>query len=188
MIIRYALDLELEQPKSNPQTPDSQLDSPRIIQVGVAFFNIRTGEIVETKSWYINIGVPLSAFIKELTSTTQDQLDTGTTIETAYAELLLLIKAYKCFRQPITWGGGDLRALQDEVGLSDLGHVEMNVKTVYQAYAQILGWKRKIGLSGACERLGLSFIGRPHDAVNDAVNTARIYHYFMQRLNKSTSL
>lgn len=32
---RYSLDLELEQSFTNPQTPDSKLDSPKIIQIGV---------------------------------------------------------------------------------------------------------------------------------------------------------
>jgi inhibitor of KinA sporulation pathway (predicted exonuclease) len=160
------------------------LDEEKIIQIGVVFFNVLTEEVLEYKSWYINIGVPLSTFIKKLTRITQADVDGGTDIQTAYNELLEIIGKYKCFRQPVTWGGGDLRALQKEVGRETLGRNEMNVKTLFQAYAPLVGIKARCGLEKACNRVGIGFRGRGHDAVTDAYSTARIYCYFMKKMIK----
>lgn len=174
-MIRWALDLELEQPSTNPQTPDSLLSEAKIIQIGVVFFNVKTGEVLESKKWYININVKLSEFIKKLTGITQTEINSGTDIATAYEELLILIKKHNAITQPVTWGSGDLWALRKEVLLTDkkwtLGTGEMNVKALYQLYAQINGLKYRGGLESSMNRLGLTFQGRAHDALVDADNT-----------------
>ena len=101
-IIRYALDLELEQGKTNPKTPDSQLDSPKIIQIGVVFFNSLTKEVLGRYKWYINIGVPLSSLIKKLTGITDDDLRHGCSIQEAYDMLLRLIVEHNANRRPVS--------------------------------------------------------------------------------------
>jgi len=178
--IRYALDLELEQACTNPQTPDSVLNFPKIIQVGVVFFNARTGETLEFFSWYINIEVKLSAFIKQLTGIEQAQIDAGVSIETAYNELLSVIEAYNCNPRPITWGSGDLLALQTEVKQSKLGKAESNVKVMWQDYMEVKGFNGRGGLAKCMRRAGLEFKGRPHCAVRDALATAEMYLHIMK--------
>jgi inhibitor of KinA sporulation pathway (predicted exonuclease) len=174
-MIRWAFDLELEQPSTNPQTLDSKLSEAKIIQIGVVFFNVITGQTIESKKWYINIGVPLSKFIKSLTNISQNDIDTGTTIENAYEELVYLIKKHKAFKQPVVWGSGDLLALKKEVVSKNipwlLGSGEMNVKALYQLYAQLHGLKWRGGLETSMHRLGIKFQGRAHDALVDAENT-----------------
>lgn len=180
--VRYTLDLELEQPKSNPQTKDSLLNEEKIIQIGVVFFRPKTFEVLEKKAWYININTKLSTFIKELTGITQEEVDNGTTISIAVKELQEMCDKYQAFKQPITWGGGDLWALRKEA-IKDkeleyhLGTNEFNAKVLYQFLAEHQGIKRRIGLKGAMEKLGLEFEGRAHDAVVDAYNTAKIFSY-----------
>lgn len=183
---RWSYDIELEQPYTNPQTPDSKLDSPKIIQIGVVFFNIKTKEILEQKKWYINIGVPLSTFIKKLTNITQSEIDQGITIGQAYEELMFLIKKYKAFNQPITWGTGDLQALRSEVMLTgakwELGHAEFNTKALYQMYSQLNGLKWRGGLATCMERCGLKFQGRAHDALVDSFATMQFCSFLTDKL------
>jgi inhibitor of KinA sporulation pathway (predicted exonuclease) len=183
-MIRWALDLELEQNFNNPQTPDSHLDEAKIIQIGATFVNIFTKEVVEDKKWYINIGVPVSQFIKSLTNISQSEIDSGTDIKTAYEELLYLIKKYKCFYQPITWGSGDLRALMEEVQKTDakwvLGQSEMNTKALFQAYSQYKGIKSSGGLAKSMAKCGLKFQGRAHDALIDSKNTMDFFLHLME--------
>ena len=184
--IRYALDLELEQPFTNPQTPDSMLSEARIIQVGVVFFDTDTAEILHDQAWYVNIGVPLSSFIKQLTGITDANVEQGVSIKQAYDELLELIRAYNCIRRPIVWGSGDLHALQKEAGKSKLGRGESNVKAMWQDYGAAIGANHRGGLSTCLNRAGLGFVGRAHDALVDAYNTMRMYNHVMDIMKRGT--
>ena len=66
--IHCCIDLELEQPHTNHQTPDSQLNKEMIIQVGYVIYEIEPEfKVLEEVSDFINIGVKLSEFIKKLT-------------------------------------------------------------------------------------------------------------------------
>lgn len=185
-MIRYTLDLELEQPNTNPQTPDSILSTPRIIQIGVVFFNINDHQVVHKKSWIINIQVPVSKFIKQLTGITQEQIDNGVSISEAHKELIELIKFYKAVTQPITWGVGDLEALRNEILYLGqpwtLGRAELNIKSLYQIYSQLNGIKWRGGLASCMKRLGLEFEGNQHDALIDAENTRIIAIHLLANL------
>ena len=183
-MIRYALDLELEQPSSNPQTPDSLLTEAKIIQIGAVFFNQCTQETLFYKDWKINIGVPLSAFIKKLTGITDQQISEGTTIDIAYKDLLDLVVSYEVVRRPIVWGSGDLTALQNEAKSYKLGRGESNVKALWQDLAPMLGINGRGGLSKACSKAGIGFIGKSHDAVVDSFNTMRMFLHIMDMIKK----
>lgn len=183
-MIRYSLDLELEQPYTNPQTPDSKLKYPQIIQIGVVFFNSLTSEVLHKQKWYINIEVSLSSFIKKLTNITDEQLQSGTTTKQAYSELLDLIKKFEACRRPITWGRGDLQALQSEVDHYKLGRGESNVKALWQDVAPILSINGRGGLSKSMAKIGLQFKGRAHDALVDAENTMYMYLKLIEYFKK----
>lgn len=51
----------------------------------------------------------------------------------------------------------------------------MDVKTLHQFYAPMLGLNRSGGLSKVMNKYGLQFLGRKHNAVCDSENTARLY-------------
>lgn len=192
-MIRWAYDTELDQP-NNSQVTDSQVTEPKIIQIGVVFFDLHTGENIETKKWYINIGVKLSSFIKSLTGISQEEIDNGTDIKTAYLELVSLIKKHGAITQPVTWGSGDLWALRKEVMplLNKdekwiLGQAELNVKAIFQLYAQLNQIKYRGGLGTSMKKLGLEFEGRAHDALVDAINTKTILlHMVKEGINVKT--
>lgn len=181
-----ALDLELEQPKTRPDTSDSHLDEAKIIQVGYVIYELEPElKILKEVSIFVNIGVPLSAFIKKLTGISDEQVATGGTIEEAYQQLVSDCKEFDCVRVVKQWGGGDMDALQKEVPNEpwSFGRSGCNIKHMYQIYAEANNKSRSGGLKKSMRRCGLTFEGGAHDAMIDAKNTAT-FHNFFHRVNK----
>jgi DNA polymerase III epsilon subunit-like protein len=185
-MIHLSLDLELEQNKTNPQTPDSQLDEAAIIQVGLAVYDPEVG-IIETRGYHINIGVPISGYIQKLTGITNEDLELGVSLDFAYEEMVRLQAHYKTSRALLQWGGGDDEALKKELGKDTswmFGRSGFNVKHLYRAYAEANGLNISGGLKTCCKRLGLPFEGRAHDAVWDAAATAKVYGRIMRAMKR----
>lgn len=180
--VHIAFDLELEQPKTNSQTPDSKLDKERIIQIGWCVFSCDPFEIVATKEYNINVGVPLSAFIKNLTGISDADIKNGVSLLFAYSELYSDIQNFKASRVLKQWGGGDQDCLRAELPVNlewAFGRSAYNVKHLYQTFAEARGLNRSGGLKKSMRRCNLSFEGRAHGALADAINTARFYNYLM---------
>jgi hypothetical protein len=199
-----SLDLELEQPKTNPQTPDSVLSKATIIQVGWVVFSINedvttTDDLItvhERKSHFVNIGVPLSAFIKKLTGIRDSDLVSGLGLVDAYQDLVADLKRYNASRIVRQWGGGDMSylkvELETETILSDLerigykwefGHSGFNVKHLHQAHCVANDVRHNGGLAKSMRKHGLKWVGgKAHNATIDALNTALIYAHLQNKL------
>lgn len=173
-----ALDLELNQP------------SRKIIEIGVCFFNLESGEVLEKCSWYINPNEPINPYITDLTTITdEDVIKEGITLLEAYNELVAKYKKHNCFGNMLTWGGGDSEELKQE--LSQYGNIQwefgrrwFDVKTLYQAFCMREGHKIQAGLAKALTRVGLQFKGTKHRAIDDAFNTYRMFSKLIKLLPK----
>lgn len=173
---KLVLDLELEQPSSNPNTPDSQVKEPSIIQIGYVIVDTVSEEILLKRSVYVNIGVPLSNYIKKLTGITDEQVANGLSIEDAFQVVVNDSVAFGCLNPVVQWGSGDVEHLQYEANMVKFGRSGMNIKHLYQVWAEANGVNTSGGLSKALSRIGIGWVsGRSHDALNDAINTARMY-------------
>ncbi len=96
-----SLDMEYNQPTES------------IIQVGIAIGNLASGNILHTDSWYIYQEEIISDYITKLTGITQSNIDNdGVALLTVYNKLKELHAQYKCFRNALTWGGGDSEDLR----------------------------------------------------------------------------
>lgn len=183
-----ALDLELEQPKTRADTTDSHLEHEKIIQVGWTVFTIDPLVILKKQSKFINIGVPLSAFIKKLTGITDKNISSGGTLTEAYDALVQDAIDFKTLRVVKQWGGGDMDCLKKELWLEDplfkweFGRSGFNVKHVYQMYAEATGKNRSGGLKKSMRKCGLAFDGGAHDASVDAYNTAKFYDFLLRSI------
>jgi len=184
--IKIAIDLELEQPNTNHQTPDSRIDSPKIIQLGWSVFNQETGKILNEGSRFVNIGVPISSFIKGLTRITDEQISSGGTVTSAFMELRKVRELHNADRTMVEWGSGDFVSLRDEVidesgksywnEINAFGRSPVNVKHLYRVFRESNGLNPSGGLSRAVAGLGLTWSGQgKHDAMIDARNTAMVY-------------
>lgn len=171
-----ALDLEMNQP------------SGKIIQVGWCIGTIGgpIHGIHGCGSSIVNPNEELNPRIIQLTGITQEQVDKGVTLTEAYDELIHYHKLYRCFRNPLTWGGGDSATLRSQLGLGNeqflFGRRWIDVKTIYQAYRISQGLGFQGGLAKSIHRVGGQFQGRKHDAENDARNTWHMFWLLLEKM------
>lgn len=172
-----SLDLELTQP------------TRKIIQVGACVFKSKTGEVLEKLNIYVNPKELLSEEIKTLTGITQEQVDAGTTALDAYKKVCALRLKYHCPRGIVVWGSGEyndsscLHRQSGAEGPNDLGYRVTDAKTLYQSMKMYDNGTIKAGLGTAMRSLGLTFIGREHDGLDDAINTAKIWVHLAKKLS-----
>ena len=182
------IDLELEQPKTNHQTPDSLLNEEKIIQVGYVVYELEPEfKVLKKMSCFVNVGVPLSSFIKKLTGISDEDIQSGTTLELIYNQLVSDQKQYGFSRIIKQWGGGDMNALKKELPHVkwEFGYSGCNVKHLYQIYAEANGLNTSGGLSKSMGRCGLTWEGKgKHDALIDALNTARFHSFLYNKIKE----
>jgi inhibitor of KinA sporulation pathway (predicted exonuclease) len=185
-----ALDLELNNAQDN-STPN-----PPIIQVGVAigtWDHYVDNEII-TKKWYFNPNEPIYPFITELTGITDDDVVNKSVTHEVFAEEFgALIKEYKPFVNPVTWGGGDSVELKKEmvdrnIPFPFFGHRWIDVKTWYVLRLLANGKRPAGGLKSAMGTYKMKFEGTPHRADDDALNTLRLFFNILDRQHKMQML
>jgi inhibitor of KinA sporulation pathway (predicted exonuclease) len=173
-----SLDLEFNQP------------SGKIIQVGVCILDTKTGHIFAEKRIYIKLNEQLNPDISKLTGIEEEVLKKdGVSLIDAYEIILEMKTKHHVFTNPITWGLDDGRILKDQLyGMKLFGRTSqethpwifggrsMDTKTLYQTRKIYLGEPTQSGLAKSLTRVGLNFKGKKHDALDDAINTARLFH------------
>lgn len=172
-----SLDLELNQP------------SQKVIQVGACVYDLKKDKITEKFCVFVNPYETLNPEIIELTGITQNQVDNESySVKEAYFLLKKFAKDNQTYINSLLWGSGtwnDSSHLYKEADPGEpnfSGHRVLDVKTLYQMY-RIINFKRvKGGLATACEELGLSFEGKNHNALDDAINTARVFSKLVKLL------
>lgn len=172
-----SLDLELNQP------------SGLIIQVGACVINKYNGEIKDKFMVYVNPQEKINPEITELTGITQENVEIeGIPVKEAYFKLKEFALKHRVFINPLVWGSGvwnDSSHLHKEANPGEanfMGFRVWDVKTLYQVFRAINGKKIKGGLNTAVSELGLTFKGRNHDALDDAINTAIVFAHLSSLL------
>lgn len=83
-------------------------------------------------------------------------------------------------RTCVQWGQGDSDHIRKELGLGYKEYVFRpriwDVKSLYQIHQAFKNDAVAAGLEKALKTVGMEFEGRPHDALNDALNTYRIFY------------
>lgn len=177
------LDLELTQNKGS---------SPKIIQIGAVAVCIHTGKIKSIFSEVANPGEMPCRFISALTGIYEDEVAAARPLREVLTSFFGWLSQSQCGMEVRTWGGGDLRAIKeaseeylkpDEIAalpINPLHLREVNVKPILSDLKIMSGLSKKGGLGASMKALGMDFIGREHDALWDAFNTARIYFLDLQ--------
>lgn len=175
-----ALDLEFNQP------------SQRIIQMGAVVGDLRTKAVLSRLSVYVNPQEPLNPEISRLCGIVPEALDVAGTLADAHEQLRAWLAPFDDERQlnPLTWGGGDSMALREQIGLGDerwlFGRRWLDVKTVFTGVQHARGREAKGGLATSMKHLKLPFVGRAHDAADDAFNTFRMYCHLLDGMRGSS--
>lgn len=152
---------------------------PEIIQIGVAELDVATYQVVRRQGWYVRPQrSTVSAYCTELTHITPDLLrKEGRPLVEC---LRSLKKSFSIQNKMVCAWGDDVTELVQAA--SDEGmtlHMQgLNLGFLWNCTTQA---PRRVGLQAALGQLGLAFEGRPHDAVEDAVNTARLHAEWLRR-------
>ncbi len=178
-----ALDLELN------NAPDGSTPNPKIIQIGLVIADpMQSEEEWDIRKWFIKIDEPVYPFITELTTITDEMLaEYGVTLKQAATGINQVISAHEAFVNPVTWGGGDLDTLRNQVvaaggNLSCFGRRIIDVKTLHVALEiAAKGKPDRAGLASAMQKYKMKFEGRQHLADVDAFNTMRLYFKILNR-------
>lgn len=175
-----SLDLEMNKP------------SGKIIEVGYTIGDPHTGNIILSKGIIVDPEEPLQPFIIDLTSITENMIQTmGKTLIEAYEEITTDCEKNLVHRQPVVWGGGDMRTLRQQVWEKDnnilvnhwsFGYTEMNIKNIVQAILTGKNAKTQGGLARSMTKFGLNFKGTKHRAIHDSANTFLLYVELIKRL------
>jgi len=170
-----ALDLELNQ---------DLITGPKIIQIGAVVGNLKTGEILEKLSVFVNPNQPLTQEIIKLTKIRQEQVDNAGTLLEAYEKLKEIHQRHKAFVNLLVWGQGDVKALTSELGIGNLcfGRREIDAKTLYVSWRLANNSFPNGGLSRAAANLGVKWLGVAHQAQWDAENTFNVYRKLIELL------
>jgi ATP-dependent DNA helicase DinG len=169
----WVFDLEMNQP------------SGRIIQVGGVIGDLHKGRILTEFNYYVNPGEPLNPYITHLTGITDNDVIQGFDISVVKRDLDALITKYKVCKSPIVWGNGDLRALKSQGGTGYFQDTnrEIDIKTLHQFISLSRGLSMRGGLDKSLGVYGLKFVGRPHNALDDAKNTFYLACKLQKALN-----
>lgn len=196
-----AIDLEIEQPKTNIQTPDSETDVEKLIQVGLVVFELSENiKILDSLTMFTNYPGKLSGFIKKLTSITDEQVNSSQNdINSVLDKIREMRETYDTSRQLVEWGAGDVSFLMKESGLTDdefrkysgLARATINAKVLFQLYALRAGIKPQGGLGKSLRKVNLQFQPTKYEgtqygahwAESDALNTAIIFGFVMNKFN-----
>jgi len=172
-----ALDLEMN-------TLEGTHEPGKIIQVGIAIGNLdiyMDGEHSFEKSWYVDPFEPIYPRITELTGITNDNVaNESTPLETIHDEIYELMQEYKCYPNPVVWGGGDANLFKkeskDKFGHCNVfGHRELDLKTIHLFFQMAKSDKLNSSLKSTLASYKLNFEGTQHRAVDDARNTLRLF-------------
>lgn len=185
------LDLELEQPFTNPQTPDSRAPAVTIIQVGWVVYETLPFKLLETGVSHTNYPCALSEFIRKLTGITPTDMRTGVDLKKIYRRMEQDRQLYDASRIITEWGGGDVKELQEAVGdRGGFASSGFNVKHLFRTYCELNNISTRGGLSKSMGKVGLQWEPVPgyhksnkHDALVDAYNTARMHAHILNLLN-----
>ena len=172
-----ALDLEMN-------TLEGTHEPGKIIQVGIAIGNLesytRKEKFIE-KSWYVDPYEAIYPRITELTGITNYNVaNESAPLDTIQDEIYDLMQQYKCFANPVVWGGGDANLFKKEAkekfGYCKLfGHREIDLKTIYSFFQLAKNEKLNSSLKSTLNSYKLNFEGTQHRAVDDARNTLSLF-------------
>ena len=190
-----AIDLELEQPKTNSQTPDSYIDHEQILSLGVCVGDAE-GNILHLENIFYRYEFPISKFIKDLTGITEEQVVNGLLPIEAFHRLVAIREQFDASRVLLEWGNGDQQAMLRESEIEDrfnpFGRAGLNVKHLYRTWCVAHQMSASGGLKTSINKFVknstdpankfFKFEGQPHRSDIDAKATYQFYIKLMKTM------
>jgi inhibitor of KinA sporulation pathway (predicted exonuclease) len=161
------LDLELNQP------------SNLIIQIGAVAVDLKSKKILsEQFNKVANPGELPSEYITNLTGITQDMVANAEPLKDVLESFWSWLKSIHCDRELGAWGGDVYMVIEASkaLGVDRPARVKnTDIKAVSKVFRAAMPKARKSGgLKATMDLYGLNFEGTQHDALADAINTAKL--------------
>lgn len=146
-----------------------------IIELGVCFLNMETGEPEQKKSYLVRpVYSEVSQFCQELTTISPEMIkEQGIPFEHAINKLK---KDFgRANRTWASWGFYDQAKLRDDCNLHNvpypMGINHINVKNLYSLR---FGLRKELGMMKALDHANIEHTGTHHRGCDDAFNTAKL--------------
>ena len=168
------VDLEMAQP------------SRKIIQIGAVCMNLKTGFILSQFNQYVNPEEELSEYIIKLTGISQKQVDTGFKIQDALTDFWAWTKDNNC-KAVQAWGSDVWELIEEsKSNMIVYPHIRSyNIKELATVVKSALpNSASKGGLLATMQTFGLTFEGRQHNALTDAINTAKLLFFIKEQFRQ----
>lgn len=175
----YYLIIDFEATCCNHGTVPKQ--EMEIIEFGAVMLRRSTMHIVdEFQSFIRPVRNPqLTPFCTELTTITQQDVDTAPDFATVIALLKQWLKPYSNYVF-CSWGDYDLHQLALDCNYHHVAYpiaaTHVNVKKLF---SQAQGYNKKFGLGQAVHMMGLKFSGTAHRGIDDARNIAALMPFII---------
>jgi inhibitor of KinA sporulation pathway (predicted exonuclease) len=174
--------IDLEATCWEGQPPEGQ--DNEIIEIGLCMLDVATGQRLENPSIIVRpVHSTVSAYCTELTTLTQEQVETGVSLEAACQTLETRYLSKE--RLWASYGDYDRWQFQKQCAALGLdypfGHGHLNVKTLL-AVAHNL--PRELALDEAMAHLGYPLEGTHHRGGDDAWNIARILGQLLRTMRQ----
>lgn len=166
--------------------------SQKVIQIGAAVFDVKNGQILEKIEIFVNPFEPIAPHITDLTGITDLDVGDAITVREAYLRVKELHKRYKCFKNPLVWGAGaknDSQVFYQDAYKTEaerlenenfMGYRVIDTKGIYQSI-QLYHDKSFSGtLKEVCDKVGIGFEGKEHQALSDAINNFRLWYFLIK--------
>jgi inhibitor of KinA sporulation pathway (predicted exonuclease) len=167
-MIRVFLDLEMNQPSGS------------IIQIGAVAMNMKNGRVNVLFKMPVNPKETIAPEITTLTGITQKDVDEAPTLEVALTKFWAWAPSHSI----AAWGTDCDLVLAETRRLNVPTYGRVHIHNVKEMASDLRcafpSHKARGGLVPTMELFGLKFEGRHHDALDDAMNTARLAYHFVR--------
>ena len=177
--------------------------TPQIIQIGAVLINTKTFKVLDTFNMLArpednmdrveglgDINTPSGpSTVTKLTGITADMVENATPLADVLELWWSWVGEAGAGYRLLDWGGGDMAQLKEQSDVRGITIEKringLDLKQMFGPLRQMKEAKARGGLGNTLELFGLKFIGRQHDALDDALNTAYLYLHFLSMVEKT---
>jgi inhibitor of KinA sporulation pathway (predicted exonuclease) len=147
-----------------------------IIEIGAVVFDTNRAEVVADFQRYVRPvrHAKLTDFCTQLTGIRQAQVESAETFPTVFAEFSTWVQQFPDLVF-MHWGSYDRKALMADCYFHRIAYTLLETSIDFKKlFYNKMNLGKRAGLNETLQKVGLTFEGKPHSALSDARNTARL--------------
>lgn len=152
---------------------------PETIQIGICEYNPITDIIGRKQSFFVKPKSKISEYCTNLTGITEKKLKSARNLSEVCNKVAELYSKHKVW---VSWGRDDLMLKKDCDAQNAISPVSNNHLDFSVFYTTMFGLRKFPSLVRSLEKNNIDFEGNQHDAMHDAINTAKLYSVVAKKL------